>query len=352
MRCQLEQPVGGNVLTFDATSGLTFKTPNFRIPRKHQRQFPTALLEVDRKLYCLDTRSQQYYSTSSAGNRFLRRRYPEESPPAFAVLDPAVSSQGEGEWLPLESPPPGILNHDDTFQKLNKLMYCTVEGGESGGSKILVWNPDKAGVCYFDVSQPEKGWIELLSPLATNLPFVKGCWGDTANLNHPRGTLIFTHQFGFTYYGTGTPDQSNNISVKVLLMSHNLDSLQALNPSLQLDQIIPIPPEFLNDRSLGAANGLTESCLVHLGGQKVCLILHKYFYSLLFTDEMGEELFDDSGRNKGILRLITFEYEVTPNLDIQYRFLTARNFEYYTKLPNNEYETHTALASLTKAFVM
>ncbi|KAK9912467.1 hypothetical protein M0R45_036329 [Rubus argutus] len=237
---------------------------------------------------------QQYYSTSSVGDRYLRRRYPEESPPAFAVLDPAVSSQG----------------------------------------------------------QPEKGWIELHSPLANTLPFVKGCWGDTANLNHPQGTLIFTHQSDFTYYVTRSPDQINNMSVQVLLVSHNLDSLKALNPPLQLDQIIPIPPEFLNDRSLGAENGLTESCLVHLGGQKVCLILHKYFYSLFFTDEIGEELFDDSGRNKGILRLITFEYEVTPNLDIQCRFCTARNFEYYTKLPNNEYGTITTLASLTKAFVM
>ncbi|KAL6192248.1 hypothetical protein ACLB2K_038633 [Fragaria x ananassa] len=275
-----------------------------------------------------------------------------DAPPAFAVLEPEGDAEFQAKWLPLEPPPPAIL-YDDKSKKLKELMYCAAE------SKILVWNPNTAGVHYFDLSRPEKGWTELHSHLATSLPFVKGCWGDTA-YHHGvgGGTLIFTFDCtpklgdGSIFYGAQ--------SVQVLLMSSNLDSLQAMKPLLL--QLSEIPPEFHNKDRFLKPDGPTESCLVHLGDDKVCLILHKYFYSDYgdfdwsdfdeSSDDDWEQFDPHSGRNKGVLHLMTFEYQVTPDLDMEYRLLTTRNYEYYTEMPDNEYATFTNIASLTKALVV
>ncbi|KAL6135772.1 hypothetical protein ACLB2K_067998 [Fragaria x ananassa] len=66
---------------------------------------------------------------------------------SFEIFD-----RTQEKWLPLDVPP-------EKYPRAAIVCHATV------GNKMLVWVKDETGVLGFDVTLPEKGWIELDSSL-------------------------------------------------------------------------------------------------------------------------------------------------------------------------------------------
>ncbi|KAK9902909.1 hypothetical protein M0R45_001424 [Rubus argutus] len=255
----------------------------------------------------------------------------------FQVLD--TTRKGRKKWLPLEAPPP--LNHD---ARLTGLFPWPTFIGVPVGTKVLVWYPGREGAYCFDVTQPEKGWLETAPSLGSCIPSLN-CFHPlfVEHEHEPGGNNQFL-MFSFDPYAHDT--------VKVFLLSPNWDTFQPLNQPLVLPKL---PFHFWDDPEASL-----EYHFVHLGPQKVCLVLHSFFFPISDLDDCRHlsaaqvEKIQFGGRNKGDVVFITFEYEITnlESLEIQYRVLTTRHYEYTHKRASRGLVTQTIMAELAHAAVV
>jgi hypothetical protein len=275
----------------------------------------------DGKLYCLST------------------KVGVEGREVFQVLD--TTRKGRKKWLSLGAPPP--LNLD--ARVTGPFPWLTFIGAPVG-TKVLVWYPGREGAYCFDVNQPEKGWLETTPSLGSCIPSLN-CFHPLfvehdEHQHEPGGSHHFL-MFSFD------PDPDAHDTVKVFLLSPNLDTFQPLNQPLVLPKL---PFYFWDD-----PDSSFEYQFVHLGPQKVCLVLHTFFFPISELDDCRHlsaaqvEQIQFGGRNKGDIVFITFEYEITnlESLAIQYRVLTTRHFEYTHKRPNGGHVIHTMMAELAHA---
>ncbi|PRQ55346.1 putative galactose oxidase/kelch, beta-propeller [Rosa chinensis] len=266
-------------------------------------------LPADGKLYCL------------SANIFV------EDSQVFQVLDTKSK-----KWLSLEAPP--------GTQPSRSLCFRSAVFG----TKVLLWYENNVGVYCFDVTQPEKGWSSTPPSLGNCIPFLN-C----------RSPFVLEHDSNNNFLMFTFDPVAHDHPVKVFLMSHPCDTLQPLNQPLQFPEVPDMPSNFWNVYPLHYE-------FVHLGGQKICLVLHKFFYILethtipgyqhMSLPQLEEISF--RGRNKGNLILITFEYEINfESLDIEYRVLTTRHLEYTGKRdPKSEFSTFTTRSMLAGATVL
>lgn len=142
----------------------------------------------------------------------------------------------------------------------------------------------------FDVTQPEKGWIETTPRLGSCIPFL--------NFFHP---LFVEHEHdGNNNFVMFTFDPVARDTVKASL-SHKWHTLHALNQPL----VFPELPSNVWDMRRSSQ---LEYHFVHLGGQKVCLVLHKFLYPRtdvktcdhMSMAQVAKLVF--RGRNKGNVR--------------------------------------------------
>ncbi|KAK9941313.1 hypothetical protein M0R45_017921 [Rubus argutus] len=304
--------------------------PKFEVssPRKTKiKSFTTGkdevhMGEVDSKLYCMAHNS----------------RHPCEP---FEVLDP---TETDPKWRPLEAPP--FINE----VTCDGFSAAFVEGSNN----ILGWRRDESGVFAFDVTRPQKGWMESPSCLGNCLPFLAGAPSFIHHHHDPSDD-----GGGFQVMFTYDPDNAPQI-VTVSLMSNNCDSLQPMSKPLQLPEL---PYEFQTD-DLNDTSG-TIFHFVNLGDQKVCLILYKFFYRRIVDSDFywrNKEELRYNERNKGNLLLITFEYDIISNtvdssnsksrLDIQCRLLGTRRFQYFSKQLRKSVPIWTHDAYLSGAFLL
>ncbi|KAK9949841.1 hypothetical protein M0R45_005352 [Rubus argutus] len=270
----------------------------------------------DGKLYCLST------------------EVGVEDREVFQVLD--TTRKGRKKWLSLEAPPP--LNLD---ARLTGPFPWPTFIGAPVGTKVLVWYPGREGAYCFDATQPEKGWLETTPSLGRCIP--------SLNCFHPLFVEHDEHQHepgGSHHFLMFSFDPDAHDTVKVFLLSPNLDTFQPLNQPLVLPKL---PFYFWDD-----PDASLDYQFVHLGPQKVCLVLHTFFFPISELDICRHlsaaqvEQIQFGGRNKGDLVFITFEYEITnlESLAIHYRVLTTRHSEYTHKRPKGGLVTHTMMAAL------
>ncbi|KAM5569285.1 hypothetical protein ABKV19_016678 [Rosa sericea] len=261
--------------------------------------------ELNRKLYCIEN------------NPFSMT--PPSQP--FQVLDP----ENDLKWRPLEAPPFIRGKESEDF------AACFLEGS----NKILGWGWQQPGVFCFDDTKPENGWIESPSCLGNSLPFLD--YGPFFVRHHHPNLGAFNVMFHYD------PDNAP-LLVSTFFMSNNCDSFHPINNPLQLPELCY---EFRGDEYDDTFS--TDFQFVHLGAQKVCLVLHKFFFPS--TRKVS---------NMGSLLLITFEYDIISNttvdststLEIQTRLLGTHRRRYFTRQLRKPDETWTNTAYLTGAFLI
>ncbi|KAM5577220.1 hypothetical protein ABKV19_007856 [Rosa sericea] len=263
--------------------------------------------ELNRKLYCIEN------------NPFSMT--PPSQP--FQVLDP----ENDLKWRSLEAPPFIRGQESEDF------TACFLEGS----NKILGWVWHQPGVFCFDDTKPENGWIESPSCLGNSLPFLDHGHFFVRH-HHPN---LGAFNIMFHYHPDNAP-----LLVSTFFMPNNCDSFHPINKPLQLPELCY---EFLEDENDDTFS--IDSQFVHLGAQKVCLVLHKFFFPSTGKVQCG---------NMGSLLLITFEYDIISNttvdskstLEIQTRLLGTHRRRYFTRQLRKPDYTWTNTAYLTGAFLI
>ncbi|KAK9948846.1 hypothetical protein M0R45_004405 [Rubus argutus] len=135
----------------------------------------------------------------------------------FQVLD--TTRKGRKKWLPLEAPPP--LNHD---ARLTGLFPWPTFIGVPVGTKVLVWYPGREGAYCFDVTQPEKGWLET-----------RTIFGKLHSLSQLLSPLFVEHEHepgGNNHFLMFSFDPYAHDTVKSFSCPPNWDTFQSVNQPL------------------------------------------------------------------------------------------------------------------------
>nr|XP_011458300.1 PREDICTED: uncharacterized protein LOC105349685 [Fragaria vesca subsp. vesca] len=312
-------------LKYSSRTKLTFSRPKSN----------PVLRELNGKLYCIDTNPERIGGID-----------PQARP--FEVLDP----ENDLKWRPLDAPP---FMQRDTYRFFasflegsNKILgwACKQPGGYLGklpAGEQACEPPEHPGVFCFDATKPENGWTESSFSLGNTLPSLGYQIRTPIFIQNHHPNLGAFHLL-FTYDPIDDP-----LRVSAFFMSDNCDNFHRIIPTpLKLPDLCYEYNEFREPHS---DTTYTDFKFVHLGAQKVCLVLNKFFSDDHFQD-----------RNTGKILLITFEYDIIPTtvkdycfkstVQIQTRLLRTRRFRYHSSKLRKPDDTRTTSFCMTGAFLL
>nr|XP_004306441.2 PREDICTED: uncharacterized protein LOC101292446 [Fragaria vesca subsp. vesca] len=312
-------------LKYSSRTKLTFSRPKNR----------PVLGELNRKLYCIDTNPERIEGVD-----------PQARP--FEVLDP----ENDLKWRSLDAPP--FIERDTCrffasfLEGSNKILgwACKQPGGYMGKLPAgeQAWGPpEHPGVFCFDATKPENGWTESSFSLGNTLPSLGYQIRTPIFIQNHHPNLGAFHLL-FNYDPIDDP-----LRVSAFFMSDNCDNFHRLTSTpLKLPDLCYEYNEFREPHSDTIC---TDFKFVHLGAQKVCLVLNKFFCDGHFQD-----------RNTGKILLITFEYDIIATtvkdycfkstVQIQTRLLRTRRFRYHSRKLRKPDDTRTKSFCMTGAFLL
>lgn len=252
---------------------------------------------------------------------------PAPTNPAFEVFD-AV----EGTWSALAEPPFLVLGDPDF--KFAQFSYIVT------GTKIFVSNKEvidptprksfeKPFDCYafcFDVAHPLEGWREIsnffqikagpFSVPLTSTPFHGRALALDLDLHNGDDLkLVFTYSF------------EKPTEIQVHVMSYSEETMLYIN-SLELTVLTQLPLE---------CNEPTEYNFVYLGGQNVCLILSRFSQNRNMDEDQYPEYEYGIQKISMVVIPFTFTYYLDWTLHLNFKVLSTRILEYYTKENSSEH---------------
>ncbi|KAL6129559.1 hypothetical protein ACLB2K_072909 [Fragaria x ananassa] len=306
-------------LKYSSRTKLTFSRP---------KNSPV-LGELNRKLYCIDPNPG-----------WLGVFDPQARP--FEVLDP----ENDLKWRSLDAPP-FIQRHTYHFfasflEGSNKILgwACTQPGGYLAAGEQACKPPEPPGVFCFDATKPENGWTESSFSLGNTLPSLGRYYETPIFIQNHHPNLGAFHLL-FNYDPIDDP-----LRVSAFFMSNNCDNFHPI-----LSTPLKLPDLCYEFREPDSDTVYTDFKFVHLGAQKVCLVLNKFF---------SHDHFED--RNTGKILLITFEYDIIAStvkdycfkstVQIQTRLLRTRRFRYHSRKLRKPDDTLTTNFCMTGAFLL